>query len=761
MNDSKDKQESVDAPEAAESSASAAETAASAAAAAAAPAPGKPSAPLSSGSGAPAWVVPVYFAGLVLVFAGQRALSALESGATMLTLAGAVLVLMATLVRFSPKFGAGGERGNIELLMRITSLVGLVALAVYGVTTEWGQERFGIAAQELQSRERTLALLRVVWLVLLLVALVPMAFAEASQRPMRHAERPESRRVRAAAAAGLTLALALGYSALFVFAAHTADIKVDYSYFKTSGPGEATKKMAASLEDQVQVTAFFPEVNEVKSEVEGYLKELSRAAPKLKVQMTDRLLEPKKARDLRATQDGTIVLSKGKVTRSVVVGTELDSARAKLKTLDRDLQAQLLKLARARRTVYMTVGHGELNDKGGNPAEGRSAQIVEELLRRQNYTVKELGLGQGLGNQLPDDADVVMVLGPTEPFAPEEEATLKRWVDAGGKLLLALDPDAVSGTDLVRVPGSTEGLAQPAPAGSVPAGASAAPAPPAAPAAPSASAPGSMAAMAQAAAAARPSESANPLGFGNLLGALGLKYSATVLANENKHVRRRYNDSDRIMLVTSGFSSHASVSSLSRAATSFVIVASGAGSLDNAEKSASPNNKIDFAIRTEPDTFADADRNFSRDKNTEPAKAYNLAAAISKKLDGKPAKKKPEAPKKPNPHGGDADNEKDPLDDLDETRAFVISDADALSDLVLSNVQGNQLMLVDAVRWLGGEESWAGQQTTEEDVTIEHTKKEDQVWFYSTIFGAPALVLGAGLFVSRRARQRHDRGAKR
>lgn len=715
-----------------------------------------------AGQGAPGWVVPAYLAGLVLVFAGQRALSALENGATMLTLAGVVLVLMATLLRFSPKFSAAGERGSIETLMRVTSLIGLVALAIYGVTTEWGQERFGIAAQELQSRERTLAVLRVVWLMLLAVALIPMAFAEASLRPMRRAERPESRRVRAAATAGLTLALALAYGALFVFAADAADVKVDYSYFKTSGPGEATKKMAASLQDQVQVTAFFPEVNEVKREVEGYLKELSQAAPKLKVEMTDRLLEPKKARDLRATQDGTIVLAKGKVTRSVVVGTELDSARSKLKTLDRDLQAQLLKLARARRTVYMTVGHGELNDKGANVAEGRSAQIVQELLRKQNYTVKDLGLGQGLGNELPSDADVVMVLGPTEPFAREEVAALKRWVDGGGKLLLALDPDAVSTTDLVRVPGAVprEGSADRRPAPEAPAAAAAPLGSAASP--PAAAAPASSAAAPTAARTPAAGESTNPLGFGELLSGLGLTYSPTVLANENKHVRRRYNDSDRIMLITSGFSSHAAVSTLSRNASSLAIVASGAGSLESAAKPEGPSNKVDFAIRTEPDTFADADRNFARDKSSEPAKAYNLAAAVSRQLGAKAPKKKPDAGAKTHPHDGAADAEPDPLEDLNETRAFVLSDADALSDLVLANVPGNQYMFVDAIRWLGGEESWAGQQTTEEDVTIEHTKKEDQVWFYSTIFGAPALVLGAGLFMSRRARQRRDRrGGKR
>jgi hypothetical protein len=46
---------------------------------------------------------------------------------------------------------------------------------------------------------------------------------------------------------------------------------------------------------------------------------------------------------------------------------------------------------------------------------------------------------------------------------------------------------------------------------------------------------------------------------------------------------------------------------------------------------------------------------------------------------------------------------------------------------------------------------WSGATNTEEDLHIEHTKQQDLVWFYSTIFGIPALVLAAGLFVRRRA----------
>jgi hypothetical protein len=68
-------------------------------------------------------------------------------------------------------------------------------------------------------------------------------------------------------------------------------------------------------------------------------------------------------------------------------------------------------------------------------------------------------------------------------------------------------------------------------------------------------------------------------------------------------------------------------------------------------------------------------------------------------------------------------------------------------------------LTVDAVRWLGGEESFAGEVNNEEDVRIEHTQQKDLVWFYATIFGAPALVLGLGLTYSRRSRR--PRGGKK
>jgi hypothetical protein len=85
-------------------------------------------------------------------------------------------------------------------------------------------------------------------------------------------------------------------------------------------------------------------------------------------------------------------------------------------------------------------------------------------------------------------------------------------------------------------------------------------------------------------------------------------------------------------------------------------------------------------------------------------------------------------------------------------RAFVLADADALSDLLMERVPGNQMLLIDAVRWLVGDESLAGELESEEDVRIEQTKQQDLAWFYSLVFGVPAMVLGVGFWLSRKTR---------
>ncbi|WP_437910837.1 Gldg family protein [Sorangium sp. So ce327] len=629
------------------------------------PAPAAPLAPPAPPAlRAGGWMVPAYAGALLALFLGERVVPTIEWLRYALSGLGFLTLVLVTALRFATAVRESDERRAVERALAILSALGVVAVAAYFTTTDAGQAMVGVSRAAPELRGRIDAATTVAWVALLVMATVPLFFGEAALAPMRRAERIEGRRVRAATLSGLTLGFAAVYSALFVFAASKLDLKADFSYYRTARPGESTKRVAESLTAPLKITAFYPQQNEVGAEVEGYLREVKAASPQITVEVQDRLLVPALAKEAKVTQDGVIVLSRDGSRETLTVGSDIKSAGAKLKSLDADFQKVLLKVIRPQRTAYLTVGHGELNESASSP-EGRTTKNLRKLLESQNYVIKDLGLAQGLGSEIPKDASVVIVLGPQKAFLPEEVAALKRHADEGGHLLLALDPDAKVDLD-------------------------------------------------------------------PLAGAVGLTWKPEVLANDRVYVRRRYNDSDQGMLVTTRYSSHASVSTLSRHSQQAPTIFPGASSLDKREDG---GLKIDFVVRSLGETFADANGNFKFDEGGEKRSVYNLAAAVSKEL----------AP------GGD-DKEKK------ELRAFVVADADVFSDAAFRN-EPNIVLALDALRWLGGEESYAGEITTSEDVRIEHTKEKDQVWFWATILVAPAMVLGLGLFITRRGRRASGRRA--
>jgi hypothetical protein len=674
------------------------------------------------------------------LFLGQRVLLEFDRGKLFASGLGLGALLAATAARFALGSRASLERKRIELLLGALSIAGLLAIAVYFASTDGGMDKIGFAAAARESKEKVQGVLQVAWVVLLCLSTLPMLFAEAALYPMRRGPELEARRVAAAAASGATLAFAAAYGALFVFSASVATVQADFSYFKTSDPGESTIKMVESLDAPLKVTAFFPEVNEVRRELGGYFAKLAKQTKKIEFSFHDRYLEPKLATDLKISADGTVVLEKGEAKRVIVLGTDMKTVQPKLKTWDKEFQGLLNKVIRSHRTAFMTVGHGELNDekKGISRNQGRAASIFKQILQQQNYVVRNLGLTDGLGSKVPDDAAIVMVLGPLEPFAPEEIATLRRYVDGGGSVFFAFDTDAFESNDAAVATTATsdpavakDPKAQIAPASSKSGEEQASPEP------------------------VKPAKSPLTTSIEQLVGLVGLTFDGSVLANQVRHMQRAGNESDNIILMTNRFSSHASVSTLSRNASQAAVVMLGANALDKA--SSAKTERVDFTLRSLTGTFPDKNRNFRQEKLEEPENIFNMAAAVANAVEtpnAEPAAVDPGAAGSGGAAGKDASKQA-----AKEMRAFVLADADAISDLLLGNFPSNRMMVFDAVRWLGGEESFTGEVNTEEDVRIEHSQQKDLAWFYGTIFGVPGLVLAAGLVVSRRSRQ--SKGGKK
>ncbi len=630
-------------------------------------------APVATGPGGLDKLAPYLGAGFVvslgLVFVGERLLGTMEGARMAVSGLGVAGALGTTVLRFLLVAGQKDpERQRIERALGVLQIVGLLSVGLYFLAnTTVGRGLVGIADAAPDKRARFDGATTVAWIVLSGLSIAPIIFGEAALAPMRRAPRVEVRRIYAAAATGLTLALAAAYAALFTYAAGEMQVKVDYSYFRTSKASESTKKIVAAANEPIEVRAFFPPLNDVGNEVAAYLADIAQAAPNFKYGFYDRLLYPQLAKDNKVSQDGEIVILKGPSRESLKLDKEMSKAAAKLKTLDADFQKVLLKATKDARNVYVTVGHGELNE-GSSTAEGRSGKLMRRILEGQNYTVKDLGLVQGLATDVPEDAALVIIFGPTQAFSAPEVASLERYAKRGGKLLIALDTDAKG--DL-----------------------------------------------------------------GPVANIAGLAFDPTVVTTTDQFfVPRHRNASDKANLISNRFSSHASVSTLSRISSRAVVLVPISGSLEKKQTDA----KIDFVLRSSSGTFGDKNGNFELDGDEKKA-TFNLAAAVSVPLADGVDKTKVKGP--------------------EETRMFVIADADCLSDLAIGFAETNQVFFVDAVRWLSGDESFSGEITTPEDVRIQHTKQNDNYWFYGTIIGAPALLFGVGLLVTRRPRRTGRRQA--
>src|SRR5204862_284588 len=115
-------------------------------------------------------------------------------------------------------------------------------------------------------------------------------------------------RVREIGWSGLSVGLALCFLMVTCQVSDERNIQRDVSYFKTSSPGESTRKMVASSSDPLRVLLFFPDANEVRDQVRGYFELLAADTKRLTVEVRDRLTDAELAGKYKVIKDGTVVM---------------------------------------------------------------------------------------------------------------------------------------------------------------------------------------------------------------------------------------------------------------------------------------------------------------------------------------------------------------------------------------------------------------------------------------------------------------------
>jgi len=356
-----------------------------------------------------------------------------EDVITQLAAAGGLLVIIGlslTLKRAIDTEGAQSARlWHISCQLMGALGLALVALITLECMGDWAAGETGV-------------ILQVCAALLLWLSVVPLWTVE-SVRAASPVMLPVSR-VRLAGFGGLSVALAIALLFPVNYLASANNVRWDHSYFKTAEPGEVTRSTIANLDAPIQAWLFFPSTSDVTEEVRTYFDQINH--PNLEVAYVDQALEMELARELKVQKNGVIALVRGQgedqQVQKIRLGDDLSKTERKLKKLDKEVSNALIKLASDARRAYVTVGHGEMYwDKQGGTLPARTIEGMKAELVRMNFKVAELGPAQGLASEVPEDADLVMVVGPTEGFLKEELVALDAYRRRGGSLWLALDPN--------------------------------------------------------------------------------------------------------------------------------------------------------------------------------------------------------------------------------------------------------------------------------------------------------------------------------
>lgn len=399
--------------------------------------------------------------GLAVVLVGATAFAGTGLARTISVVGGTTLVLASAFGRLVVWRSAVGKRSQTVGSAKVMALAhAACAASLLGLLagTEDGAALVGLDFADARSAARGRYAILALSAMTMAAGLLPALAARWALA------RTHVQGVVQASACALSAALAGCTLVLLGWVASSRDVVADFSYFKTSSPGSAVESLTRSLGEPLRALLFFPEVDPVKDEVSRYFRELERAAGGVEVSAVDRFADPGTAERYRIARDATVILAVGDSARERIerigLPSDLDEARGNLRVFDGFVHEALSKLARARRVAYFTAGHGELSDgtdrgvglspgdaalpssSEGAPPLGR----LRELLATLNYEVRDIGIRQGLAAGVPDDAAMLLVIGPRTRFLDSEVASVREYLERGGSALFAAEPD--SGFDL-------------------------------------------------------------------------------------------------------------------------------------------------------------------------------------------------------------------------------------------------------------------------------------------------------------------------
>lgn len=219
----------------------------------------------------------------------------------------------------------------------------------------------------------------------------------------------------------------LGILAFLALIAERHPWRIDMTESGAFTLSEQTRNILGSLEQPIEIKAFYATAAPEQTKARDLLETFQYASPAgggIKYEFIDPDREPDVAKRYEVRSYGTLVLE-GYGKKQTVQNVDEES-----------LTNALLKLSRNEpKKIYFLTGHGERSIEKGDKDGYSSAR---EALEKDHYVVIGLNLLQN--SEIPVDAAAVVIAGLEKPLFSQEIASLKSFLEGGGKLMVLIDP---------------------------------------------------------------------------------------------------------------------------------------------------------------------------------------------------------------------------------------------------------------------------------------------------------------------------------
>ncbi|MFQ6112813.1 MAG: Gldg family protein [bacterium] len=231
-----------------------------------------------------------------------------------------------------------------------------------------------------------------------------------------------SRSVKFSTNAIVSAVIIFGILILINFIAAQHFIRIDTTEAKQFSLSEQTRKIIASLKDDLRFVAFFKSNSQGRAK--DLLSEYSNLSPKVKFELIDPERQPAIAKNYGIQSYGTIVVEYGANSEKITSSTEENLTNA------------IIKVTREKKKkIYFLTGHGERDIED---VERSGMASARKAIEEENYDVESLFLADK--TEMPQDCSVLVIAGPKNELLPNEKDMIDKYLKKGGKALFLLDP---------------------------------------------------------------------------------------------------------------------------------------------------------------------------------------------------------------------------------------------------------------------------------------------------------------------------------